>query len=376
MKKTLKLAFTLIELLVVVSIIGMLAGLLLPAVQSAREAGRRAVCINNQKNIALAFNNYQSARNKFPQYVNQVRADRGNYSVSRTVSWLPILLPYLDSVQIWDHYTRIGESDLTLPFMHCKSKGTQATGEVCYVANCGYNDGPHGARFADSAAAHNDQKYLCGDSSRFNGVLNNGGGGWFADSSWSNAKADGAVAIDDIVDGSTNTLLVSENMQAGKFLKKNTDDGWPVWEFHVGFCWSFPTNANRSVTWTGTGAFVNYLGTLPCATTWSGATSVSGLSSEPSWWFTTSGISYSHLNGPMPINRCAMDFDTSRAWMTARPSSFHPGVVVAAMVDGSVRVLSDQVNEEVYIRAMTPNDKKCFWTDINSGILDISKLSD
>jgi prepilin-type N-terminal cleavage/methylation domain-containing protein/prepilin-type processing-associated H-X9-DG protein len=92
-------AFTLVELLVVVVIIGMLAGLLLPAVISAREAARRAQCANNQKQLATAILQYEGAKQRLPGFANQLTGPTGT---PVAVSWIPVLFPYLGRNDLWE----------------------------------------------------------------------------------------------------------------------------------------------------------------------------------------------------------------------------------------------------------------------------------
>lgn len=95
--------FTLVELLVVIAIIGVLIALLLPAVQAAREAGRRMQCSNNLKQIGLAIHNYESANGAFPAGNSAIKGSSlGPY----TSTWTIDILPYMEKQALYDTWVR------------------------------------------------------------------------------------------------------------------------------------------------------------------------------------------------------------------------------------------------------------------------------
>ena len=90
--------FTLVELLVVITIIGILVGLLLPAVQQARAAARRISCDNNLKQLGLGLHNYESAHRRLPPGYLYKRGPQGNHS---GFGWGAAILPYLEQSSIY-----------------------------------------------------------------------------------------------------------------------------------------------------------------------------------------------------------------------------------------------------------------------------------
>jgi prepilin-type N-terminal cleavage/methylation domain-containing protein/prepilin-type processing-associated H-X9-DG protein len=141
--------FTLIELLVVIAIIAVLAGLLIPAVQAARERARQGQCVHRQGELGKGTIAYEIANKHFPGYANFLAARVVNAKPPRqkiVVSWAVMLLPYIDRNDLWedwrgDNVASDGSGTSQLPVyissFVCPSESPTVPYPLSYVVNVG-----------------------------------------------------------------------------------------------------------------------------------------------------------------------------------------------------------------------------------------------
>ncbi|MEI6537305.1 MAG: DUF1559 domain-containing protein, partial [Verrucomicrobiaceae bacterium] len=145
--------FSLIELLVVIAIIGILIGLLLPAIQKVREAAARMRCQNNLKQLGTAIHNHISVTNKLPSFSSYADSPTGGATL------YCVLLPYIEQQNLLDAHLaaltapgtaseKHNHRNTPIPMYICPSRGSLARGgAVDYV---GFNDGQLRPVFATS----------------------------------------------------------------------------------------------------------------------------------------------------------------------------------------------------------------------------------
>lgn len=220
--------FTLVELLVVIAIIGVLVALLLPAVQAAREAARRMSCGNNLKQVGLALQNYHSSRRSFPPG----NISEGGIGTQHYTTWTIEILPYMELQAVYDLFKEnqdpsvSGSQFLENP-IHEKFQQTLLPVMVCpsdinidqlaqpqsgpgfdllwapgsYRAMSGRSSGQSGAHYWDNPEVADVSELQMPDAWR---------GAMHATRKAGGRRNLGVESIKNILDGTSNTLMVGE----------------------------------------------------------------------------------------------------------------------------------------------------------------------
>ena len=235
--------FTLVELLVVIAIIGILVGLLLPAVQAAREAARRMSCQNQLKQLTLSLHNFESAYKRFPagaedDVLPRPNSTGGTLAASKIqgTSWIVYILPYIEQNALYAQYNfAVAYNNIPTPTVPANAAVGANTMAALYCSS-----GPRSGLYLDPNATNNTNPTthyygVMGPGGVTNPTLNlvgsktfsyvvgspNTNGAWSAQGilsqyrdAFSNQAANAStkrhVRISDVIDGTTNTLLLGE----------------------------------------------------------------------------------------------------------------------------------------------------------------------
>jgi len=308
--------FTLIELLVVIAIIAVLIALLLPAVQSAREAARRAQCINNLKQLGLALHNYQTTNNAFPPFSVLPRG-----RTSQPWSGLTRLLPFMEQGNLANLINF--DSDYEFP-----SKPTVAALRVAtFLCPSEVND----RRRPTATLTYYPSNYAfnCGTWFVYDPASGRGGDGAFVPNR--------AVTPAELTDGLSNTLAFSET----KAYQPN------VWDARNPSTLDVPPPATPAAM----AAYLGGGGTFDSNghTEW-----VEGDVHETG--FTTTfppNTKIPHVNGNLTYD---VDFTSSRdgesitlpTYGAINARGYHPGGVNMLLMDGSARFAKNSINGAVW----------------------------
>ena len=223
--------FTVIELLVVIAVIAVLVALLLPAVQSAREAARRTQCMNNLKQQGLACTNYATSHNRFPAAAMTKGYVASDEEYIEGIMWSGLILPQLDQNDLYktlgpdlddaQNIVRIYKASATrLTMYRCPSAKTD---EDLGKRSWAYVHGRLPMSYLACASGTNDSE--SGDGEWVGGPTSDG---IMYRDSW--------VEPDSITDGLSNTVLIGEGLNDDHFGRDHgghtqVTDHWYIWSF-------------------------------------------------------------------------------------------------------------------------------------------------